>query len=72
LLREIGRMSYAQEIKALVETQGVAVNSALKTLHPFYTYLYVMKWVYHVGLPVRRVAIQYKLRGQAKPGDVVI
>ena len=28
-------ISYSQEIKMLEETQEVAVNSSLKTLHPF-------------------------------------
>jgi len=29
------KISYAQEIKELGETQEIAINSALKTLHPF-------------------------------------
>jgi len=32
---KIAQVSYAQEIKELGEEQEVAVNSSLKTLHPF-------------------------------------
>jgi len=34
-VKMVQQISYAQEVKELMEQQGVAATSSLKTLHPF-------------------------------------
>jgi len=53
-------MSYAQEITKQVETQEIAVNSSLKTLHPFLD----KEVLLGVGRRMQHFTIPYQTRHQ--------